>query len=357
MWNILARGRYDFSFDLMPASIDNMPVAKRINLIKSGINLIHQRSRPYSMPIFMQVELTSYCDLKCPVCPWGSGALERKPLAMDPGLFEKLMDEVGPYLLVLSLWCWGEPLLHPRLSEMLRIAKKHNIITLLSTNGQRLNEESVINALVSYPPTYLIVAIDGITDETNSKFRTGAGLEKALEGARRLAEIKRQKSLETPILCMRYIVMNHNEHEIHQLESFAKDHSFDMLATRKLSIRDLPEETHKSLIPKNEKFRAYKYHQNDRVRRNNFKCEKAFIFPSVFADGSVVPCDHDYNATKSYGTFSKDTSFRKIWFGKKAGKIRRTIKTNREKYSFCDQCPFADMSEKTCSINNIDLRR
>ena len=78
--------------------------------------------QPWSWPVHMQIELTNYCNLKCPVCPTGIGAINRKPLAMDVSLFEQLMDEVGQYLLTLSLWGWGESILHPQLAKILRIA-------------------------------------------------------------------------------------------------------------------------------------------------------------------------------------------------------------------------------------------
>jgi MoaA/NifB/PqqE/SkfB family radical SAM enzyme len=116
----------------------------------------------------MIIELTNYCNLKCRVCPTGTGRLERQPAAMEPALFERLMNEVGSYLMTASLWGWGEPLLHPQLSSILRIAQKQGVTTFLSTNGQNLSDEEVLEALVSYPPTFLIVALDGITDETNS---------------------------------------------------------------------------------------------------------------------------------------------------------------------------------------------
>ena len=83
---------------------------------------------------------------------------------------------MAPYLLTASLWAWGEPLLHPRLKEILRAARKHDVVTLLSTNGQCLDNDRVLEALIEEPPAYLILAIDGLTDQTNSAYRVGARL-------------------------------------------------------------------------------------------------------------------------------------------------------------------------------------
>src|SRR3989339_1042407 len=177
LWKVLFLGRYEYFFDLMPVRLKRMSFAKRFNFLKSCLNFVYRRTQPWSWPVHMQIELTNYCNLKCPVCPTGIGAINRKPLAMDVSLFEQLMDEVGQYLLTLCLWGWGESILHPQLAEILRIASQHNVITILSTNGQNLNDEKMYEAIASYPPTHLIVAIDGLTNETNSLYRVDARLE------------------------------------------------------------------------------------------------------------------------------------------------------------------------------------
>lgn len=356
-WNILVQGQYKFTFDLMPVQMTKMPFSKRINLLKSGLNLVYRRLKPYSMPLFMQIELTNYCNLKCPVCPTGSGELKRRPQSIDPALFERLMKEVGSNLLVLSLWAWGESLLHPKLSDILRIIQKYDAATLLSTNGQNLDDESIIQGLVQNPPTYLIVALDGLTDETNSRFRVGAKLEPALKGVRRIAELKKKKGLIYPILEMRFMILKQNQHEIPLLKDFAKENRFDMLAIRTLSIIDLPEEGHRKLVPDSGDHRAYEYNNKSRLRRKDFICQFGFISPSVYADGTVVACEQDFNAQQPYGIFPKDGSFKEIWYGKRAREIRRILRSMPETFSFCRNCPYADRHVKTCSIELIDFRK
>ena len=135
---VLLGGRYSFVYDRIPITTRSLSVGKRMNLLRSGGNLIHRRLRPWSMPLHMQFELASVCDLRCPVCPAGRREVARDVSFMAPELFASVMAEVGPYLLTSSLWGWGEPLLHPQLDEILRIAERFPVANLLSTNGQRL---------------------------------------------------------------------------------------------------------------------------------------------------------------------------------------------------------------------------
>ena len=355
-WDILVRGKYDFTYDLMSVH-SYLPLRKRLNLLRTGANLVHRRCHPWGWPVHMHVELTSYCNLRCRVCPTGIGKLERPALAMDPSLLKRLMDEVGPYLLTSSLWGWGEPLLHPRLGEILSQVQSRGVTTLLSTNGQNLDDEEVREALIKYPPTYLIVCLDGLTDETNSAFRVGAKLKPALDGVKRLAEMRREAGSEVPILHMRYIVTRSNEHEVQDIPRFAADNHFDVLSMRTLSIIDAPEDAHRELVPESEELRAYGYEDGERVERSDFICEKAFTFPAVFADGTVVACDQDCNASRPIGHLDQGTSFADIWWGETAAQVRRDIRDNPERLSFCSSCPFKDRPVSTCSVRYFDLRQ
>lgn len=355
--DILVRGRYDFAYDLMPTHTMRMPLPKRFNLLRSGVNLVHRRLHPWSWPINMAIELTNYCDLKCKVCPTGIGKLERQPAAMEPALFERLMNEVGPYLLTVSLWGWGEPLLHPQLSDILRLAQNRGVTTFLSTHGQNLSDEKVLKALVSYPPTFLIVALDGITDETNPPFRVGAKVNSALSGVRRLAQMKAQAGSKLPILHWRFIAMKHNEHELPQLPKFAAENQFDILTIRTLAIIDAPDDTHLGLIPSDESYRAYGYENNNRISRTGFICEKAFTYATAFVDGTVVACDQDYNAQQPYGILADGTSFADIWWSRQAAEIRRTIRDNPKNFSFCRNCPFRDRSVGPVSAEYYNLHK
>lgn len=231
-WQALVEGEYGFSFDTMPMRVRGQSWRQRANLLRAGLNLAYRRTQPWSWPLHMQIELTSYCDLACPVCPTGIGALERPAKAIDLDLYEEVLREVGPYLLTLSLWAWGEPLLHRGLDRALAIASRYPMVTLLSTNGQCLDTERVQAALRAHPPTYLIVAVDGLTDDTNQVYRQGARLAPLLAGVRALADWKARTGAARPILHCRFMAMRQNEHEVPALRAFATEAGFDMVSLR-----------------------------------------------------------------------------------------------------------------------------
>ena len=356
--NILLKGRYNFEFDLMDVRSQNMPLAKRFNLLRAGLNLFTMKMSPWSWPLYMQVELTNYCNLKCKTCPTGNGTLGRKPAAIDLALFESFVNEVSPYLLTMSLFAWGESLLHPQLAEILRLTQNRGVTTFLSTNGQNLDDPQVQKALIEYPPSYLIVAIDGITDQTNAAYRTGAKLAPALKGVRNLAQIKQDRSQQYPILHHRYIIMKHNEHEVSQLPQFSAENGFDLLTLRTLSIIDTPDQiSHKKLIPDNQIYRAYDYKDDKLINRTDFICEKPFVNPSLLVDGTVVACCQDFNGKYPLGTIADGSSFADVWWSKKANSLRNTMHKNPERFSMCFNCPYRDRPVNTTSIQRFDLKK
>jgi len=351
LWDVAVRGRYDFVYDQMPMTVRRMSPAKRANLIRSGANLLHRRLRPWSMPLHMQFELTSFCNLRCPICPTGIRAVERRAQVLDVDLFRDVLAEVGPHLLTASLWGWGEPLLHPQLADALRAIEPYGCATLLSTNGQNLDDERVISALLAAPPTYLILAIDGLTDETNSRFRIGAKLAPILDGVRRITALRRERGGVLPVLHMRFIVMKHNQHEVPQLLDFARAHGFDLLTVRTLSIIDTESETpHRELVPDDPAYRAYAYDAGTRAARSDYVCFEPFWFPTLFADGTLVACEQDYNAQQSLGVIGNGVGFRDLWYGEHARSIRRRIREEANALSFCRNCPYRDRETTDCSI-------
>jgi radical SAM protein with 4Fe4S-binding SPASM domain len=351
----MARGEYRFDFDLMPVAVRAMSRAQRWNMLRAGLNLGYRRTSPWSWPLHMHVELTSFCNLRCPVCPVGNESLARPAQAISVDLFERLLGQAGKYLLTLALWGWGEPLLHPELESVLAIARRYPAAVLVSTNGQNLDRPNVQKALRNQPPTYLIVAIDGLTDETNSVYRRGARLAPALEGARALAAWKAATGSRFPVLHFRFLAMRQNEHEIPRVRDFAAENGFDMMSIRGLSIID-SDTAHRDLVPEGRLLRSYDYREQGRIPRRDFVCQHAFTYPAVLADGTVAACEQDFNGRHPYGVFSADRSFESIWFGREAARVRETVRDRPREISACANCPFADHRLSTCSLESFTLR-
>lgn len=84
------------------------------------------------------VEITNLCNLRCSFCP-GTGREER---FMTPEAFAVLADRLRGRVKYLYFHVMGEPLLHPRLGELLDIAGEKGFRVCLTTNGTLLEEKT-----------------------------------------------------------------------------------------------------------------------------------------------------------------------------------------------------------------------
>lgn len=82
----------------------------------------------------MYLEITNVCNLRCAFCP----GTQRPRRFMTPEEFRQLAARLRPYGTYLMLHVMGEPLLHPRLAELLDIAGELGFRVCLVTNGTLL---------------------------------------------------------------------------------------------------------------------------------------------------------------------------------------------------------------------------
>ncbi|WP_150265091.1 radical SAM/SPASM domain-containing protein [Paenibacillus tepidiphilus] len=82
------------------------------------------------------IEITSVCNLACSFCP----PTERTKNFMKPETFSGILDQVKPHTDHIYLHVKGEPLLHPRVSELLDIAHDKGLKVNITTNGTLIHK-------------------------------------------------------------------------------------------------------------------------------------------------------------------------------------------------------------------------
>lgn len=80
------------------------------------------------------LEITNVCNLTCAFCP----GTQREKGFMTPNGFRELAGRLRPHTEYLYLHLMGEPLLHPRLGELLSIAEALDFKVMITTNGMAL---------------------------------------------------------------------------------------------------------------------------------------------------------------------------------------------------------------------------
>lgn len=86
------------------------------------------------------IEITNCCNLSCSFCP----KTNRAPGFISTEQFKTVIKQIKPYTDYIYLHLMGEPLLHPKLSELLSIASKEGLRVNLTTNGTLLTKQETI---------------------------------------------------------------------------------------------------------------------------------------------------------------------------------------------------------------------
>lgn len=81
------------------------------------------------------VEIGNICNLRCSFCP----TLRRAPRQMTVAEFETIAKQLIRVTKTLYLHVMGEPLCHPNLGEMIRLAGEMGFQVCITTNGTLLN--------------------------------------------------------------------------------------------------------------------------------------------------------------------------------------------------------------------------
>lgn len=85
------------------------------------------------------VEITNVCNLSCSFCH----KTKRNKMFMTPDDFRKALTQISTATDYIYLHIMGEPLLHPQLDEILKVAEEFNVKVIITTNGTLIKEKSL----------------------------------------------------------------------------------------------------------------------------------------------------------------------------------------------------------------------
>ena len=183
--------------------------------IETGENEVQiQPSSDHLARVYL--EPTNRCNLECRTCirnVWD------EPLGMmEWEIYEQILDGIHAFtpMPTVFLGGFGEPLIHPKIIEMIRGVKESGGSVELITNGILLTED-VSAQLIEIGLDILWISIDGVTPESYAEVRLGATLPTVLtnmEALLRRRELAIKMKPQVGIAC---VAMKRNIHELPDL--------------------------------------------------------------------------------------------------------------------------------------------
>ncbi|MBL4670848.1 MAG: radical SAM protein, partial [Arenicella sp.] len=174
------------------------------------------------------IDIVGNCNLRCPSCPVGNSP--------DTGRFKKMMSlEVFTQVLQkikaetpsedpqIWLYNWGEPLLHPRLPDMVRAIRQAGFRSYLSSN---LNIEKGLKELIKAKPDELKNSLSGFDVQSYESTHTKGDIHLVKSNFYRLRKYIDQYKSPTRVWVGHHIYKN-NFHQVDQVRALCEELGFE----------------------------------------------------------------------------------------------------------------------------------
>ena len=290
----------------------------------------------WGMPAAYSIEPTNLCNLKCPECPSGTGALTRKHGSMAYDDFVSIIDQIKDTALYIQLFFQGEPYLNKDITKMIAYARKCRLYVSVSTNGLLFNEKN-IDSILENPPDKLIFSLDGLDEASYQKYRVGGTFYSADKSLKMLSFRRNEKKQALPFIEIRFLVMKHNEHQIEAAKLYSKETGADRIYFKSMQVYSL--ESAGKLLPSKLEFNRYKTDTDVLQIKSEFHnyCFALWKTCVITWQGDVVPCCFDKDAGYIFGN-SLQSKVASIWSNGESSKFRQKILTARKDISMCTNC-------------------
>lgn len=332
------QNKASYRFHQLKAALQTLNSLRMGNLYHLVTSYILSRIRrtPFvaAMPYAISIEPSGLCNLACPECPTGAAVLTRPTGMLDFQSFQAIIDSFLPTLMHVNLFFQGEPLMNRHLGNMIAYASEKKIYTLLSTNGQLMNEKRA-KEMVDGRLTEIIFSMDGVTQKTYETYRVGGKLSKLTAGVELLVAEKRRRRAKYPLITIQFIAFEHNQHEIPQLKSITRQLGADRYVIKTAQFNDFGDGSVRP--PTKKRWQRYDESTNFNTTHHSH-CWRQWSSAVVGWDGTLTPCCFDKNGDHALGNVLKNKTI-EIWKGQKADDFRKQLLTNRESIDICKNCP------------------
>lgn len=271
-------------------------------------------------PPHLDIEPTMLCNMKCPMCFQQHMPIPKEGY-IDFELYKKIVDECGRNKLYSIRLCHrGEPLMHPRIIDMVRYAKDKGVREVFILTNTMLLDEKMIKGLYDAGLDWLQMSIDG-TYDNYEKIRKPQKFEEVYAKVKLAHKIRKEQKRLRPILWIQSLwsAVKHNPREF--IDIFKP--YVDKIA-----------------------FHVDFDYEHRFKKDTDFICYRLWHRMMIMADGSVPMCNSDFLKEELVGNVKTQT-VKEIWNGEKLERIRRLhLEKKRFGISCCAKCNWGNLREE-----------
>ena len=269
------------------------------------------------------IEITNICNLKCKFCP----ETKRAKQIMDIKNFEEIIKKTHQYTKLVCLHVKGEPLLHNKLEEILKILEKYNLQANITTNGTLLKDKLEI-IKNSKAVRQINISLHSATQ--NENIDKDEYLKDILESV---------EQLENIIISYRlWNLQNLNENDINIkiIEELEKHYNIKNIREH-LKANEFLKIGEKIFINQDIEFTWPDINAENIIETGRCLALKEQV--AILVDGTVVPCCLDNNGDISLGNIYEQ-ALEEILNNSKSLTIKNNFEKNIITCKLCKTCGF-----------------
>lgn len=297
-----------------------------------------QKQTVSQYPLLVDIEISSVCNLKCPMCYTITEDFKQhvKASLMTEELYTKIINEIAGKVPAIRLSLRGEPTLHPQITEFIRYAKEHGIgeVSFL-TNGSTLIAENFLS-LLEAGVDWITISVDGLFD-IYERIRKPLLFCDTLEKIKKIKQIKEEKGVHKPVIKVQSIWPAIRENPTLFYNTFAP--YVDLIAFNPLI--------------------DYLNKDEDIAYDDDFSCPQLYQRLVIGADGLVLMCSNDERGDNIIGDINIETIY-EVWQGARLNHIREihAKKSGFKEIETCRQCylPRRTESSEVAMVNERVFR-
>lgn len=274
--------------------------------------------KPYPSRVLM--DLSSDCNLKCPMCVVHGNTDDPKVLEiikknMKVTDAKQILDEIEGHTETIGPGLWSEPLMGRDILMHLNSMKRRGFKISMNSNGLLLNKKMAAN-LVEIDVDSITVSVDSTTNETLSKIRGVEKLEKIEQHVKQLLAIR--GDAPSPRIGVSFTKQAENLHEEAKfIEKWTQIVDF-------VRIGEVFEEG---------KFPNIEIDQSKRI-----PCAELYETMTIHTNGDVSICCLDGFKDLVVGNAVQE-GVKNVWHGDKLNEIRKHHENGEwDKVPFCKNC-------------------
>ena len=275
--------------------------------------MIHKYKKVY-------IEITNCCNLNCSFC----SHIKKEKRFMAEDEFEHILKEISKVTKTIYLHVKGEPLLHPKIMEFLKLAEKYNLKVNLTTNG-----------------TLFPKLVDKIK-ECKALHKINFSLHCEQNNPNYEEEIFKNVEKLSPDTVIIYRLWTLKDNKLDKkstkiVEKLEKYYNLSLETVEKLKNEDNIKISSTIYVDKDNEF---KWPEITNHKSCGY-CHALKTQIAILADGTVVPCCLDSNGIINLGNIYKE-SLEEIQNKERYKKLKKSFQARKPEEKLCQSCTFKE---------------